>query len=161
MPASWKLAGKCPLLTVFLRSCKNILKFSAVVKWLGFKLVRDITFQQDILEQTTACLLQRPAELRAVARHHSNGLHSWSDLSFHLDSLYGRLGHWQVMRQPRNCSLHIHSSTLCSPCIQQSCSNLLGFATEATSAAASCYTIKNLARFSCSSSGSERVLFCS
>lgn len=152
MPVSWELAGKCPLLTVFLRSCKNILKFSAVVKWLGFKLVRDITFQQDILEQTTVCFLQGPAELRAVARHLSNGLHGWSDLSFQLDSLYGRLGHWQVMRQPCNRSPHSHSSTLCSPCIQQSCSNILEFVTEATSAAASCYTVKNFAHFSCSSS---------
>ena len=146
-----ELAGKCFLLTVFLRSCKNLLKFNAVVKSSGYKLLRNVTFQQDILEQTTACHLQGPTELRAVTRHLFNGLHGWSDLSFRLDSLYGHAGYWQAMCQPCNRSRRIRS-TLCSHCIQQSCSNLPGFATEATSSAASCYAVENFVRFACSSS---------
>jgi len=139
LPILLELAGKCPLLTVFLRNCKYILKFSAAVKWSGFKPLRNITFQQDTLEQTTACLLRGPTELRAVSRHLSDELHGCGDLSFHPGSPHGHSGYWQAMCQPGNRSRHIHSA-LCSRCVQQSCLHLSGSATEATSAV-SCYAV--------------------
>lgn len=87
---------------MFLRSCKSILKFNAAVKWSGSKLLRHVTFQRGLLEQTTACLLQGTAELHPVARR--NGLHGCGDASIHLDDLQGHAGCWQAMCQPRSHS---------------------------------------------------------
>lgn len=94
--ACFNVSGKSPLercllLAVFLRSCKNILKFTAVVKCAGFKLLRNVTFQQGISERTTACLLQKdPQSYVLLPDTFFNGLHGCSDPSFHLDSLPGR-----------------------------------------------------------------------
>lgn len=133
---------------MFLRSCKSILKFNAAVKWSGSKLLRHLTFQRGLLEQTTACLLQGTTELHPVARR--NGLHGCGDASVHLDGLQGHSGCWQATCQPRSrsrCSRRTlqpwHAAELLtSP----------RFATEVTSSAASCYAVKNFIRFACSSS---------
>lgn len=69
---------------MFERCHKSIVKLSAVVKRLAFKLLGSVVCQQDLLEQTVACLLQGVTELCAAARCLCSAWLQQSDLSWQL-----------------------------------------------------------------------------
>lgn len=117
---------------MFERCRKSILKLSAVVKRLTFKPLGSAACQQDLLEQTVACLLQGDTELCAAARCLCSAWLQWFDLSWQLVWPLCSLAAGALQGQPA----YLHS--LCSCCTKQSCLHLLRSALETTFSGASC-----------------------